>query len=116
MSFLSRLMNRPDPTTLAPADFVARRTPDAPVLDVRTPAEYASGHLAGAANVDVTAPDFRQRVEALGLAADEPVYLYCRTGNRSGKAAGILREMGYAEAYNVGGFDALKAAGAEAGQ
>lgn len=114
MSFLSRLMNRPsDEATLAPADFVARRDPAAPVLDVRTPGEFAGGHLAGAVNVDVLAADFRQRVEALDLPADGPVYLYCRSGNRSGTAAGVLRQMGHAGAVNVGGFDALARAGAE---
>lgn len=112
MSFLSRLMGQPS-ADLSPADFVAQRDASAPVLDVRTPKEFAEGHLAGAVNVDVMAPDFRRRVEALGLPADEHVYLYCRSGNRSGQAAGILREMGHAGAANVGGFDALARAGAE---
>lgn len=114
MSFLSRLMNRPSTTaTLAPADFVARRDPAAPVLDVRTADEFARGHLAGAVHVDVMAPDFRERVEALDLPAGEPVYLYCRSGNRSGTAAGLLHQMGHVGAVNVGGFDALARAGAE---
>lgn len=112
MSFLSRLMNRSAGSSLAPADFVAQRDASAPVLDVRTPAEYAQGHLADAVNVDVMAPDFRQRIEGMDL-GDGPVYLYCRSGNRSGQAAGVLREMGHAGAVNVGGFDALATAGAE---
>lgn len=111
MSFLSRLMDRSSPS-LAPADFVAQRDASAPVLDVRTPAEYAEGHLADAVNVDVMAPDFRQRIEDMDL-GDGPVYLYCRSGNRSGQAAGILHEMGHEGAVNVGGFDALAKAGAE---
>ncbi len=98
---------------LAPADFVASRAADAPVLDVRTPAEFAAGHLACAVNVDVNAPGFEAQVEALGLPADGPVYLYCRSGTRSGRAVGLLREMGHAGAVNAGGFDALAAAGAE---
>ena len=114
MSFLSRLMNRtPDDATLTPADYVANRDAEAPLLDVRTPDEFASGHLAGATNVDVMAPDFKSRVAALGLPTDGPVYLYCRSGNRSGQAAGILRQLGHAGAVNVGGFDALAKAGAE---
>ncbi len=107
-------MNRtPDDAPLGPADFVARRDADAPILDVRTPAEFAAGHLAGATNVDVNAPDFQAQVEALGLPADGPVYLYCRSGTRSGRATGILREMGHTGAVNAGGFDALATAGAE---
>ena len=110
MSFLSRLLGAA-PTGSA-AD-VLDRDPAAPVLDVRTPAEFAAGHLAGAVNVDLLAPDFPGRVRALGLPADGPVYLYCRSGNRSGQAARILRQLGHAGAVNVGGFDALRAAGAE---
>ncbi|WP_420455129.1 rhodanese-like domain-containing protein [Rubrivirga sp.] len=99
--------------TLAPADFVAQRDPSAPVLDVRTPAEFAEGHLADALNVDVMAPDFPRQIAALGLPADGPVYLYCRSGQRSGTATGVLRSLGHAGAVNVGGFDALARAGAE---
>ena len=112
MSFLSRLLGL-TPSAMTPSAFVAERDPDAPLLDVRTPGEFAGGHLAGAVNVDVRAADFRQRVEALGLPAEGPVYLYCRSGNRSGQAAGVLQAMGHGGAVNVGGFEALAAAGAE---
>ncbi len=112
MSFLSRLLGQPSGDSMSPAEFVAQRDPAAPVLDVRTPGEYAGGHLAGAVNVDVMAPDFQRRVGALGL-GDGPVYLYCRSGNRSGQAMQILRQQGHAGAVNVGGFDALARAGAE---
>jgi rhodanese-related sulfurtransferase len=113
VSFFSALFGGASGDSLSPADFVAQRDPAAPVLDVRTPAEFADGHLAGAVNVDVMAPDFQSRVAAMNLPPDGPVYLYCRSGNRSGTAAGILRQMGHAGAVNVGGFDALRRAGAE---
>ena len=117
-SFLSRLLR--DPNRLAPADFVARREPSHPVLDVRTPREYAQEHLKGAINVDLSAPDFIRQVERLTkkgrLKADRPVYLYCRSGARSGRAAQLLRGKGFAEAYNVGGLRGLKAAGAKVGR
>lgn len=112
MSFLSRLMGTSD-DRLSPADFVAQRDASAPVLDVRTPKEFAGGHLAGAVNVDVMAPDFADRADALGLPAEGPVYVYCRSGNRSKTATGLLRRRGVAGALNVGGFDALARAGAE---
>jgi rhodanese-related sulfurtransferase len=116
MSFLSKLMGRSGSDILAPADFIAQRAPDAPVLDVRTPEEYAAGRLDGAINVDVMAPDFQERIDALAaedtLVDEQPIYLYCRTGSRSGKAADILRAWGFAEAHNVGAYEALKAAGA----
>ena len=113
MSFLSRLMNRPDDASMSPADFVADRDAAAPVLDVRTPAEFAEGHLADAANVDVMAQNFPQQIEAMDLPESGPIYLYCRSGNRSGQAAQVLRQMGYEGAVNVGGFAALARAGAE---
>jgi rhodanese-related sulfurtransferase len=110
MSFLSRLLG--GSSAMAPADFVAERDPSAPLLDVRTPGEFAGGHLDGAVNIDVMAPDFRAQIERLDLPTDGPVYLYCRSGNRSGTAAGILQGMGHTGAVNVGGFDELRAAGA----
>lgn len=119
MSFLARLFGRSGSITLAPRTFVAERDPDAPILDVRAPREYASGHLAGAINVDVNGQDFRGRIDELAakgvLSPGRPAYLYCRSGNRSGQATRILREKGFEEAYNIGGFSALRGAGAEVG-
>ena len=114
MSFLSRLLNpTPDGTSMSAADFVAQGDPEAPVLDVRTPGEFASGHLAGAVNVDVMSPTFQSQVAALDLPTDGPVYLYCRSGNRSGQAAKTLRQMGHAGAVNIGGIGGLVSAGAK---
>lgn len=120
LSFLARLaglFGGSGSTRMAPAAFVSERDPGAPVLDVRTPGEYASGHLAGSLNLDVTASDFADRVDELAtdgtIRRDAPVYLYCRSGNRSGRAVRILREKGFAEAWNAGGLRALRAAGAE---
>ena len=98
--------------SLAPGDYVAQRDPSAPLIDVRTPAEFAEGHLVDAVNVDVMAPDFRQRIAEMDL-PNGPVYLYCRSGNRSGQAAGILNKLGHAGAVNVGGYEDLRAAGAQ---
>ena len=112
MSFLSRLMGQPSDSSMSPAEFVADHDADAPILDVRTPGEFAGGCLAGAVNVDVMAPTFRQQIEAMDLPTDSPVYLYCRSGNRSGNATKVLREMGHAGAMNIGGFEPLAKAGA----
>lgn len=96
---------------LSSEDFLDRVGDEDVVLDVRTPAEFAGGHLAGSENVDFMAPDFRERVE--GLDRDRTYYLYCRSGTRSGKAAALMQEMGFAEVYNVGGFEKLAEAGAK---
>ncbi|NNK61875.1 MAG: rhodanese-like domain-containing protein [Gemmatimonadetes bacterium] len=117
-SFLSNLLR--DPNRLAPADFLARRQAAEAVLDVRTPREYAQRHLKGAINVNLMAPDFARQVERLTkkgkLKPDQPVYLYCRSGARSGRAARLLRKEGFAEAYNVGGLRGLESAGAKVGR
>ena len=95
---------------LAPADVCARLAPGDALLDVRTPAEYAGGHLAGAALMDVMGPDFADR--AAGLDPSRTYYLYCRSGNRSAQATEALRALGL-DAHNAGGFDALARAGFE---
>ena len=83
----------------------------APVLDVRTAREFATGHVAGARNANVLDGDFRQRVD--DLARDQTVYVYCASGHRSGRAASVLEEMGFERVVNAGGIGALRAAGAE---
>jgi len=123
MSLLSRFRSRepssnPSPSSspveLETGEFLRRRSPDAPVLDVRTPGEFSQGHLVGAVNLDIMDAGFLEEVERLGLDREAPVYLYCRSGNRSGKAARLLRENGYTRAYNVGAFEELAREGAPA--
>ena len=91
----------------------ADRPDDAVVIDVRTPPEWAGGTVAGAERINLLQPDFAGRVEALGLAKDTPLYLYCRSGARSGRAEAALREAGYTRVANAGGYGDLVAAGAE---
>lgn len=63
-------------------------------LDVRSIDEYASGHIAKAINIDVMKDDFMTKATSL-LPKDKTIALYCRSGRRSKKAAGILVENGY---------------------
>jgi phage shock protein E len=81
------------------------------LLDVRTPAEVAQGHLAGAVLIDLQGPDFRAAVAE--LPRDEAYFVYCRTGNRSGQAIEIMRELGFTDLVNGGGFGDLAEAGLE---
>jgi phage shock protein E len=71
------------------------------ILDVRTPAEIAEGHLEGALFVDFMADDFREKVVALDKSADYIVH--CRSGNRSGQAVVIMAELGFTGALVNGG-------------
>ena len=63
-------------------------------LDVRTPEEYAEGHIEGAQNIDVLNDTFEEKACAT-LPKDRVIALYCRSGKRSKKAAGILAAKGY---------------------
>lgn len=80
------------------------------VVDVRTPAEYAAGHVAGAVNIDVEASDFAERVAELDPEA--PYLLYCRSGRRSAIAAEIMAEAGFTDIIDAGGLEPLAEAGA----
>ncbi len=83
---------------------------DVTVIDVRTPAEFAEGHLEDAELVDIYEPAFRDEID--GLDRDGSYVLYCRTGNRSGQAAAFMRELGFTEVYDAGGIADLADAGA----
>ena len=96
-------------TRITADDFTARPS-DAVLVDVRTEAEFASGHLAGAVHVNLF-DDFEGRMAAFDRA--RPVYLYCGSGTRSGRAAARLERMGFRTVVNAGAFADLAAAGAE---
>jgi rhodanese-related sulfurtransferase len=74
---------------------------DLVVLDIRTPEEFAEGHLEGAVLVDFYAPDFAEQLAALDT--DVPYLLYCRSGNRSGQALGVMEQLGFTSVANVDG-------------
>jgi len=80
------------------------------VIDVRTPAEFAAGHVAGARNIDVEAADFATQVGSLDKKA--PYLLYCRSGRRSALAADQMAGMGFTDIVDGGGMADLVAAGA----
>lgn len=78
------------------------------IVGVRTPEEYALGHVPGAVNLPVE--EVARWADT--LPKDKPVYLYCRSGNRSRQAAEYLKRKGYANLYNVeGGVLAIERAG-----
>lgn len=82
------------------------------VIDVRTQGEYDQGHLADTdLHYDFNGGEFEQKVDSLDKT--KTYYLYCRTGNRSGQAAEIMKERGFEHAYNIGGFEDLVQSGFE---
>jgi rhodanese-related sulfurtransferase len=75
------------------------------IIDVRTPDEYKEGHLKNAINVDYYNNQFSVIMST--YPKDANIYLYCRSGNRSGKAASILKDLGYTNVFDMaGGFTA----------
>ena len=85
------------------------RAGNAYLVDVRTPHEYQSGHLKHTQNIDYNGPGFGAAISKLNKT--KPVYLYCRSGNRSGKALDSLKAQGFKSYYNLGGLEQLKKEG-----
>lgn len=82
------------------------------LIDVRTDGEFAEGHLKGAKQIDISSNDFEEQLKKLD--PEIPVYVYCRSGGRSGRAAHIMKGLGFKEVYNLeGGILAWEAEGKE---
>lgn len=80
------------------------------VLDVRTPEEFAAGHLEGAVMIDFQSPTFA--ADVVGLGEDTPVFVYCRSGNRSAQAVATMVQLGFTDITELdGGVVAWEAAG-----
>ena len=93
--------------------FVTSMTePGTVIVDVRTPAEYAAGHVDGAINIDVEGGDFGTQIAA--LPKDSTYAVYCRSGRRSAIAADQMASAGFTSVVNLegGGLAELQAAGA----
>ncbi len=73
------------------------------LLDVRTPQEYAEGHIDGASNINIQSDDFQQRAEK-ELSKDSTILVYCRSGRRSMEAAEMLTKLGYKVVNLKGGI------------
>lgn len=87
---------------LGPAEFGAAITvPGTTVVDVRTADEFATGHLEGAVNIDVTSDGFAATVAELDPSGTYA--LYCRSGNRSGTAMAAMTGAGFDSVYHLGG-------------
>ena len=80
------------------------------VVDVRTPKEFTSGHIDGAANLHIYDQDFPTRLDSLDK--DETVYVYCKAGGRSAEAVTTLENKGFKHIVELeGGLDAWNEAG-----
>ncbi len=71
------------------------------LLDVRTPEEYAEGHLEGSQNVDILQEDFVDKVN--NMDKTQTAFVYCRSGGRSKNAANILATAGFTKIFDLKG-------------
>jgi rhodanese-related sulfurtransferase len=87
---------------LAPKEFDKRvKISSGHLIDVRTRDEFKEGHLQGAVNLDFYDPEFGERIKA--FEKDKPIFIYCRSGSRSAKAAELFKEAGFAQVYELKG-------------
>jgi rhodanese-related sulfurtransferase len=70
-------------------------------LDVRTPIEFAEGHIEGARLIDFQSGNFENEIAALDKNATYAVY--CRSGNRSGQAVKVMQDAGFSNVFNMNG-------------
>ncbi|MFN4234310.1 MAG: rhodanese-like domain-containing protein [Bacteroidia bacterium] len=71
------------------------------LIDVRTPEEFQQGYIKGAKNINIYSSTFEQEINKLDKT--KPVYIYCRSGNRSKSAAQILSKNGFKTIYDLQG-------------
>jgi rhodanese-related sulfurtransferase len=100
-------------TNVDPAAFLTTASQTGTVVvDVRTPSEYAAGHIQGAINIDVEAPTFDAEIAKLDKNATYAVY--CHSGRRSGLATDAMGKAGFTHVYNLsGGISDLASAGGQ---
>lgn len=77
------------------------------LVDVRTPEEFNAGHIPGAENIDWFSPEFNAAFK--DFKKRQKIYVYCRSGKRSAKAAARLDSLGFKRVVNLlGGYKAFK--------
>ena len=76
------------------------------IIDVRTQEEWDNGYIEDAIHIPLSI--ISEDIDKFVKSYDEEILLYCRSGNRSGKAKEILEKLGYSNAINIGGISDIK--------
>ena len=84
---------------------IFKQTPGAVLLDVRTEEEFNEGHIPGSINISV---QYINKIESMVEDKETPLFVYCRSGRRSGNATVFLKRMGYTNVNNIGGIMSYK--------
>jgi rhodanese-related sulfurtransferase len=96
-------------STVTPAEASTAIDEGATVIDVRTPAEFAAGHIPDAVNINVESASFAAEIAELDQS--ETYVVYCRTGRRSALAADQMAEAGFSSVKDLGGLSSWANAG-----
>ena len=88
--------------TFAEDKFESNKISNPILIDVRTDSEWNEGYIETAIHIPLDR--IMEEIESLMVNKDQMIYLYCRSGNRSGKAEKALQRLGYANAKNIGGI------------
>ncbi|MCP9753851.1 rhodanese-like domain-containing protein [Lacihabitans sp. CCS-44] len=78
-----------------------KSTPNAQLIDVRTPGEWAQGKIGSSKLISIADPNFLE--QASKLDKSKPVFVYCAVGGRSSKASAMLQQAGFTQVYNLSG-------------
>ena len=89
--------------SLSPEEFAAKvkTLSAAPIIDVRTPGEFSSGHLPKATNIDWNTNTFMRSIAQYDK--KKPIFVYCQVGGRSSAAASAMRSAGFKQVYEMAG-------------
>lgn len=97
------------PSGAAPSQTEAAARAKGVWIDVRSAEEFRQGHLQGARNVPVQ--ELAAKIQSISPDKNAPVHLYCRSGSRAQAALNLLKQAGYTNVHNHGGYEALRQKG-----
>ncbi len=85
---------------VSPTEF-KEKSSDQLIIDIRTPQEFSEGHIKGAVNINLFDSTFLDQIGKYDKSI--PIFLYCRSGNRTSSASAQLSKMGFVEIYDLKG-------------
>lgn len=85
-------------TVLTPAEF-KEKSKNQQILDVRTPFEFSQGYIKGAKNINIFDKNFSGELNSFNK--NKPIYVYCKSGHRSGIAVKQMAKSGFKEIYEL---------------
>lgn len=99
----SMMFSSSDTSKLTGTEFMEKytKTPNAVLVDVRTPSEFSTGHIDTAINVDFENQTFLSEIKKLDV--NKTYFVYCRSGNRSGQAVALMKANGIQSVYDMQG-------------